>query len=126
MYQHQSKSNEPAVEADKHKRMDLAILDDSHWSYIQRRYHLSPRETQVAKLICQGLVNDEVAKQLKIKNGTVKTHLRNVYRRIHVRNKITMLLKFISDITYSNQNAANKLPIPIMEILQKNNLNKLP
>lgn len=78
-----------------YKRPDVNLLDDRQWLYVQRRYHLSPRELQVAKHICRGFPNEEVAKSLRIRSGTVKTHLRNIYRRIHVTNKIGMLLTFV-------------------------------
>ena len=75
----------------------IKLLNESHWRYIQKRYHLSPREIQVAMLVCSGLNNEQIARQLKIRDGTVKTHLRNIYRRIRVRNKIALLLKFVAD-----------------------------
>jgi len=71
------------------------LLSGRQWQYVQRSYRLSSREMEVAKLICCGLGNDEVAKHLKITGGTVKTHLRNIYRRVRVNNKIEMLLRFV-------------------------------
>ncbi len=73
----------------------LDLFNKKHWSYIQGYYHMSPRELQVAELICKGFNNDEIAKALKIKVGTVKTHIRNLYRRIRANNKIVMLLMFV-------------------------------
>jgi DNA-binding NarL/FixJ family response regulator len=73
------------------------LLNKRQWSYLQRRYHMTPRELQIAQLICQGLGNEEIANRLKIKHGTVKTHVRNLYRKLWVHNKILMLLRFIED-----------------------------
>lgn len=84
------------------RRPDIQLLDDQQWLYIQRRFQLSPRELQVAKHVCRGFVNEEIAKSLRIRVGTVKTHLRNIYRRIHVTNKIGILLKFLEHIAISN------------------------
>jgi DNA-binding NarL/FixJ family response regulator len=58
---------------------------------------MTPRELQIAQLICQGLGNEEIANKLNIKHGTVKTHIRNLYRKLWVHNKILMLLRFIED-----------------------------
>jgi DNA-binding NarL/FixJ family response regulator len=85
-----SRANEPL-----YKRPDVNLLDDRQWLYVQRHNRLSPRELQVAKHICRGFPNEEVATCLSIRSGTVKTHLRNIYRRIHVTNKIGMLLTFV-------------------------------
>jgi len=77
---------------------------------------MSPRELQVAKLVCQGFSNDEIATDLKMKKGTVKTHIRNIYRRIRVSSKIEMLLKFVDSITKLSTKRAISLPIPSVGI----------
>ena len=74
------------------------LLDEKEWLFLQKRYHLTPRELQVAILICRGFNNSEIAKALKIRHGTVKTHLRNIYRRARVKSKITLLLRFVEDV----------------------------
>ena len=94
----------------------VSLLDEKQWSYLQKRYHISPRELQVAKLACQGFNNDEIAKALKIKHGTVKTHLRNIYRRIRVKDKIAMLLKFVDATAKFPIKSKITLPIPIVDI----------
>ncbi|UCD51013.1 MAG: response regulator transcription factor [Phycisphaerales bacterium] len=80
----------------------LVLLDDRQWAYLRRRYGLTPREVQIADLVCRGLRNGSIAKDLKIRPGTVKTHVRNIYRKVKVRSKITMLLRFMTE--------ANDLP----------------
>lgn len=72
-------------------------LSRKQWLYVQNRYNLTPRERQIAELICQGLRNGGIAKALRIRPGTVKTHTRNIYRKIRVESKIAMLLRFLSD-----------------------------
>jgi len=97
-------------------RPDVILLDEEHWAYIRRRYHMSPREIQVAKLVCRGFSNGEIAKELKIKHGTAKTHLRNIYRRLRVKNKIAMLLKLIDAVTKFYTKSGIAPTIPIVEI----------
>ena len=94
----------------------MALLDEKQWAYIQKRYHMTPREVQVAKLICQGLKNGEISGALKIRHGTVKTHLRNIYRRVRVKSKIQMLLKFVDDATGFSAKSGIAPPIPIAEV----------
>ncbi|MBN2590401.1 MAG: response regulator transcription factor [Sedimentisphaerales bacterium] len=76
---------------------NLLLLDGRQWSYVQSRYNLTPREREIAELICQGLRSCNIARNLRIKNGTVKTHTRNIYRKVRVKSKIAMLLRFVSD-----------------------------
>ena len=74
---------------------------DEYWLFLKNRYHLTPRETQVAILICRGFSNDEIAEALKISQSTVKTHLKNLFRRVRVNSRILLLLRFIEDVTNS-------------------------
>lgn len=79
------------------KEANVLLLDRKQWSYVQGRYELTPRERQIAELICQGLRNGNIARHLRIQPGTVKTHIRNIYRKVHVKSKISMLLRFVTE-----------------------------
>ena len=48
---------------------------------------LSPREREVLSLIAQGLANKEIARDLTIANGTVKTHVRDILQKLDVPNR---------------------------------------
>jgi DNA-binding CsgD family transcriptional regulator len=97
-------------------RPDVVLLDEEHWAYIRRRYHMSPREIQVAELVCRGFSNGEISKELKIKHGTAKTHLRNIYRRVRVKNKIAMLLKLVDQAAKFSARTGITPPVPIVGI----------
>jgi DNA-binding CsgD family transcriptional regulator len=80
------------------QRDDIPVLvSDGQWAYLQRRYGLTPRERQIAEMVCQGLRNARIAEHLRIRPETVKTHIRNIYRKVGVRNKIPLLLRFVSE-----------------------------
>lgn len=49
---------------------------------------LSPRELDVVKLAARGLTNAEIATQLFISVGTVKTHLGSVQTKLGARNRV--------------------------------------
>jgi DNA-binding CsgD family transcriptional regulator len=73
---------------------------------------MSPRELQVAQLVCQGFDNEEIAGSLKIKQGTIKTHMRNIYRRVRVKNRIEMLLRFVDNAAKSPTKLEIKFSLP--------------
>ncbi|RXP52512.1 hypothetical protein EC396_11115 [Lutibacter sp. HS1-25] len=54
---------------------------------------LSVREQEVVGLIEKGLPNKEIAHQLNISISTVKCHLTNIFRKLDVPNRISMLNK---------------------------------
>ncbi|HPC94144.1 MAG TPA: LuxR C-terminal-related transcriptional regulator [Sedimentisphaerales bacterium] len=88
------------------------LLDSRQWSYVRRRYELTAREVQIAELVCRGLRNDRIARDLKIRPGTVKTHVRNIYRKVKVRSKIAMLLRFVKE---ARGTAGFQGPLPPMQ-----------
>ena len=49
---------------------------------------LSPRETEVLELVAGGRTNEEVAVLLFISPVTVKAHLRHIYEKLGVRNRV--------------------------------------
>ncbi|GIE94756.1 response regulator [Paractinoplanes rishiriensis] len=49
---------------------------------------LSPRELDVVKLAARGLTNAEIAAELFISIGTVKTHLGSVQTKLNARNRV--------------------------------------
>ena len=96
-------------------RPKAILLDEKQWRYIQRYYHISPRELQVVKLVCQGFTNGDIARELNVKSGTVKTHLRNIFHKTRVRNKVTMLLRCMENAGHLSREANSTPPIPIID-----------
>jgi DNA-binding CsgD family transcriptional regulator len=99
--------NDPIFE-----RPRISLLGEEHWLQIRKQYCISLREVQVAKLVCQGFGNEEIAGSLKIKQGTIKTHMRNIYRRVRVKNRIEMLLKFVDIAAGSSTKLEIKFSLP--------------
>ena len=48
---------------------------------------LSAREEEIVRLLARGLRSKEFADQLDIGTGTVNTHVRHVYEKLHVRSR---------------------------------------
>jgi ATP/maltotriose-dependent transcriptional regulator MalT len=58
-----------------------------------KQFGLSGRESEVLKLISQGYRNSEIAEKLCVSHNTVKTHIRNIYIKLRVRNRVEALNK---------------------------------
>lgn len=54
--------------------------------------HLTPRERDVLGLIGQGSTNREIATQLYISEGTVKTHVTHLLNRLNFRNRAQLAI----------------------------------
>ena len=72
------------------------VLKAKQWDYLSKCWHLTPREIQVAKLVCKGLDNEQVGQKLHIAYNTVRAHLGNMFRKVGVRGKATLILEFVA------------------------------
>ncbi len=52
---------------------------------------LTGRESEIVRLVALGKTNAEVAAQLAITEGTVKTHLNNVFKKLGLRNRAELV-----------------------------------
>ena len=48
---------------------------------------LTNRELDVLKLVAQGMTNQEIAEELVISEGTVRTHVSNILSKLHLANR---------------------------------------
>jgi len=53
---------------------------------------LTRREAQVAGLVAQGLANKVIAQHLGLREGTVKIHVHNIYQKLGVPNRTSLIL----------------------------------
>jgi LuxR family maltose regulon positive regulatory protein len=54
---------------------------------------LSERELEVLALLAAGKTNQQIAKELFVSLGTVKSHINNIYRKLGVRSRTQALAK---------------------------------
>ena len=55
---------------------------------------LSPREMEVLALISESMTNEEIADKLFLSSKTVKTHLRNIFAKAKIRNRVEAALLY--------------------------------
>ena len=72
------------------------VLKTKEWDYLSKCWHLTPREVQVAKLVCEGLDNEQIGHKLHIAYNTVRAHLGNMFRKVGVRGKAALILEFVA------------------------------
>ena len=71
------------------------VFKAKQWEYLSKCWHLTPREVEVAKLVCDGLDNEQIGKNLRIAYNTVRAHLGNIFRKVGVKGKAGIILEFI-------------------------------
>ena len=55
---------------------------------------LTPREMEILELISHSMTNEEIANKLFISSKTVKTHLRNIFVKAGIRNRVEAALVY--------------------------------
>jgi DNA-binding NarL/FixJ family response regulator len=53
---------------------------------------LTDRESEIARHVAEGLRNAEIAQRLAISESTVKTHLNNIFQKLHLRDRVELAL----------------------------------
>jgi DNA-binding NarL/FixJ family response regulator len=66
-------------------RLDRLLLSERSTARIPQ---LSPREREVTHLMAEGLTADAIGHQLGVSVETVRTHVRNVIRKLRARNRV--------------------------------------
>jgi len=56
-------------------------------------YSLTARENEILDQLAKGLRNKEIAEQLFVSVNTIRTHIYNIYEKLHVNSRIEALNK---------------------------------
>ena len=56
---------------------------------------LSPREREVLECLAQGLLYKQISERLGISVDTIRTYIRRIYEKLHVRNRTEAVARFL-------------------------------
>jgi DNA-binding CsgD family transcriptional regulator len=65
--------------------------ETNYSSQFALQYKLTSREKQILELLLEGRNNPYIRESLNISNNTLKTHLRNVYRKLSINDRQELL-----------------------------------
>lgn len=60
-------------------------------NHLINKYHITEREHEVIRLICQGLSNQDISEALSISQNTVKKHINNLFHKMNVDSRFQLL-----------------------------------
>ena len=75
----------------RHYSRNLDISTDK--STLKDEYALSEREVEVIYLLAKGLANQNLSDQLHISVNTVKSHIKRIYKKLGVSNRLQLINK---------------------------------
>ena len=57
--------------------------------------NLTEREMEILSYLAKGYQDKEIAEMFFLSVETVRTHLRNIYKKLHVRSRTEAVLKYL-------------------------------
>ena len=94
----------PGPDFSERDRAVLTLLRPHlHQAYLdaERRRHpvprLTPRQNDLLRLVAAGNTNTQIARRLGISETTVRTHLENIYERLHVSSRTAAVTRAFAD-----------------------------
>jgi DNA-binding CsgD family transcriptional regulator len=78
---------------------DLTKEKEKLENTLQASFNLSKREVDIAYCIVADMSYDDIAEKLYISKLTVRTHVKNIYRKLQIKSKIE-LYRFIHSLTW--------------------------
>src|SRR6202044_1476709 len=76
-------------------------LDQAYLAAERRRHpvpRLTQRQTDLLRLLAAGCTNAQIARRLGISEGTVRTHLENIYGRLGVSSRTAAVIRAFPDL----------------------------
>lgn len=74
-----------------------APAEFSYHDFMKNQVQLTSRETDIVKLLIQGLIPAEIAKRLSISISTVYKHIANIYKKCGISNRQQLYQMFRTD-----------------------------
>ena len=94
----------PGSDFSERDRAVLTLLRPHlHQAYLdaERRRHpvprLTPRQAELLHLVAAGHTNTQIARRLGISEGTVRTHLENIYEKLQVSSRTAAVTRVLAD-----------------------------
>ncbi len=71
------------------------LFTPGEWQALAKKLGLSPRQTQIASLICKGYGNRELAAALRISPDTVRMHRRVLFEKLDITDRIGVPVRLV-------------------------------
>lgn len=89
------RTTEPSVvNLSQNHRAEQGFAEAPHPALPTGELTLTSREIQILDLLCKGTQNKIIASKLNVSENTVKVHIRNIYKKMRVRNRTEAASRF--------------------------------
>jgi len=67
----------------------------ARWAALAKRFQLSKRQKEIARLICLGYSNTAIARELGLRPDTVRMHNRELFKKLAVHQRIGVPIQLV-------------------------------
>jgi len=71
------------------------LFTGAQWRDLGTALELTPRQRQIARLICRGHTNARIAGQLGTSFDTIRMHTRALYRKLEVTSRVGVPVRLV-------------------------------
>lgn len=71
------------------------LFTPNQWQALSARFRLSPRQSEVARLICLGLRKQQMAARLRVSEATARLHVKELFQKLHVNDRVGVPVRFV-------------------------------
>ncbi len=93
-------ADEPMVQGAGRQSSRERVVQDAEENWAAHELSgqtLTRRETEIVRLVSQGLANKVIARELGVREGTVKIHLHSVFRKLRISSRADLILTRIEN-----------------------------
>lgn len=71
------------------------LFTPEEWKALAAKLRLTPRQTEVARLICLGLSKQQMADKLHVSEGTARLHVKELFKRLEVNDRVGVPIRLV-------------------------------
>ncbi len=71
------------------------LFSTPQWRDLAEHFELTPRQEQVARMLCRGLNNKEIGSTLDITRDAVNMHVRKLLQKLRVSHRVGVVVRLV-------------------------------
>ena len=71
------------------------LFSPGEWRALTSKLRLSPRQAQVARLICLGLSKEQMAARLRVSEPTARLHVKELFLKLRINDRIGVPVRLV-------------------------------
>lgn len=74
----------------------VPLFTEAEWGHLASVFGLTPRQCQIARLMCAGLTYKSVGAHVSISINTVRMHMRALFAKLGVHDRVSLVLQLVA------------------------------